>query len=688
MKNTREKFEKTNGASKLLNRINLFVKLLVTALLGIIFYTNKSIYNTIDENLVIYEKPAQLFVAVMLLIITGIILVKNPLKKRGNHILNFLYACITPFCIFIAMEIVTGNYFDPTYLTPRMIIYNLIILTVIMLLCIAVTNSLKWGPLIASFMCILFSIANYYVYTFRSIPILSTDFTTIRTALDVAGNYHLTLNFRICLGILILWTLIVLAGKLKESRIFKLRGHAVFLLTTLIFCGIFTKVYITSDYLKEQGVVLRMFRPMDSYRKYGNAVTFSRSLAYAIPEKPADYSLAAVAKIADKYRINTDETLTSKKPNIITVVNETFSDLKVLGDFSTNQDYMPFVHSLENNAITGTTYASIVGGQTANTEFEYLTNNSMAFLPSQSVAFQLYVKEELPSLITSLKEQGYGCNTGMHLGAPQNYHRDVVYPLLGFDEFVNLKNHSVSRKNRVRSFASDLYTYQTVIKDYEDFRQNVQNQNTPFEIYDLTIQNHGPYDTDHKDIPTEVTLDEQYTNAEMQRYLNLIKLSDEAFQQLVEYFQNIEEPTIIIMFGDHQPKISGKFLNKITDGKFSSWTDEQMMERYAVPFVIWANYDIKAERIEKTSMNYLQTILLDAAGLELTGYQRFLAEMRKQVPAITGLGYFGEDGNFYQLTDASSPYYEIVHEYSILQYNNLFDSKNRINNFFDIRKKE
>lgn len=684
MRRTEEKYENPSGKAKLLNRINIIIKLIITAALGIAFFTNKAIHSITDENLAIYKTPLHIFIAVALLIITGIILVQNPLKKRGNHILNLLYACITPFCIFIAMEIVTGNYFDSAYLTPRMIAYNLIILTVIMLLCIAVTDSLKWGPLIASAICILFSIANYYVYVFRSIPILSTDFTTIRTALDVAGNYHLTLNFRIYFGILMLWGLIVLAGKLKETRIFKLRGHAIFLLTTLVFCGMFTKVYITSDYLKDQGVVLRMFRPMDSYRKYGNAVTFSRSLAYAIPEKPTGYSLEAVEQIAEKYRNNTEKTDTARKPNIISVVNETFSDLKVLGDFSVNQDYMPFMHSLEDTAITGTTYASIVGGQTANTEFEYLTNNSMAFLPSQSVAFQLYVKEELPSLVSSLKTQGYGCNIGMHLGAPHNYHRDVVYPLLGFEDFLNLENHSVSRENRVRSFASDRYTYQTVIKYFEDFRNNAENHNKPFEIYDLTIQNHGPFDEDHKDIPTEITLDEKYSNAEMQRYLNLVKLSDEAFQELVEYFKNIDEPTIIIMFGDHQPKISGKFLSKVTDGKFSSWTDEQMMARYAVPFVIWANYDIGTERIEKTSMNYLQTILMNAAGLELTGYQQFLMEMRKQVPVITGLGYFGEDGSFYRLTDTSSPYYDIVHEYSMLQYNNLFDSKNRIQNFFDL----
>lgn len=37
------------------------------------------------------------------------------------------------------------------------------------------------------------------------------------------------------------------------------------------------------------------------------------------------------------------------------------------------------------------------------------------------------------------------------------------------------------------------------------------------------------------------------------QYLSLIKKSDTALQELIEYYSQVDEPTIICIFGDHQP---------------------------------------------------------------------------------------------------------------------------------------
>lgn len=88
-------------------------------------------------------------------------------------------------------------------------------------------------------------------------------------------------------------------------------------------------------------------------------------------------------------------------------MDEAFSDLSVLGDFDTNTDYMPFVHSLEKgneNTITGYLNTSVCGGNTADTEFEFLTGNTMAFLPVGSIPYQQYIKSKTPSLASYLKK--------------------------------------------------------------------------------------------------------------------------------------------------------------------------------------------------------------------------------------------------------------------------------------------
>ena len=53
---------------------------------------------------------------------------------------------------------------------------------------------------------------------------------------------------------------------------------------------------------------------------------------------------------------------------------------------------------------------------------------------------------------------------------------------------------------------------------------------------------------------------------------------------------------------------------------------------------------------------------------------------------LTGNGYVGSDGKFYELNDETSPYYSLLQDYSILQYNDLVDTKNRDNDFFNLQK--
>ena len=140
----------------------------------------------------------------------------------------------------------------------------------------------------------------------------------------------------------------------------------------------------------------KLFTPVYMTDVDGMAVTFVMNLAYMSIDKPEHYSAAEAQAVLDSYgeggamseesgsKAEEDDTQKGEDlPNIIVMMNESFSDLSVLGDFETNEDYMPFIHSLEQgekNTVTGMLNVSVCGGNTANTEFEFLTGNTMAFL--------------------------------------------------------------------------------------------------------------------------------------------------------------------------------------------------------------------------------------------------------------------------------------------------------------------
>ena len=131
----------------------------------------------------------------------------------------------------------------------------------------------------------------------------------------------------------------------------------------------------------------------------------------------------------------------------------------------------------------------------------------------------------------------------------------------------------------------------------------------------------------------------------------------------------------------------GNVMKMCIRDRYKNWNDEEMMRhRYAIPFMIWANYDIGGQKVEQTSMNYLQTLLMETTGSELTGFQKYQQDLQKEIPVLTGNGYIGADGKFYELNDETSPYYSLLQDYSILQYNDLVDTKNRDNDFFNLQK--
>ena len=108
-----------------------------------------------------------------------------------------------------------------------------------------------------------------------------------------------------------------------------------------------------------------------------------------------------------------------------------------------------------------------------------------------------------------------------------------------------------------------------------------------------------------------------------------------------------------------------------------------MENLYKVPFFIWTNYDSPEEAVEITSLNYLSTMTLERAGIDLPPYNQFLADLREQIPAINARGYYSLNNETYlAVEDASGKEAEWLRRYEILQYNAMFDEKDRSNLFF------
>lgn len=194
------------------------------------------------------------------------------------------------------------------------------------------------------------------------------------------------------------------------------------------------------------------------------------------------------------------------------------------------------------------------------------------------------------------------------------------------------------------------------------------------------MQNHSGYTEEFENFTPAVTVEGSDAKS-LSMYLSLMKETDAAVEKLVTYFEEQEEDTIIVFFGDHQPTDSVVEPIWQLQGKTgSNLTADELALRYQVPFFIWANFDIKEQQNVEMSINYLGGYMLEVAGIGLPDYQVYLENLREQVPIVTAQymetadGYAGMQegyGEWLEETDGK----DLLDIYRKMQYYLLFDNE-------------
>ena len=183
------------------------------------------------------------------------------------------------------------------------------------------------------------------------------------------------------------------------------------------------------------------------------------------------------------------------------------------------------------------------------------------------------------------------------------------------------------------------------------------------------MQNHGGFDKTYSNFHNDIQITDNHKNEQAEQYLSLVKKTDDAFKQLVEYFSKVKEPTIIVMYGDHQPAVQSSFYDSLFGKSAGSLTNEELMNKYRTPFIIWANYDIQEQTNVEISLNYLNILLFETAGLQLDEYQTFRKNLwQGQIPMMNAVGYRNDDGDLVEYDDAPEEIQNLLNEYQNIQY--------------------
>lgn len=611
---------------------------------------------------------------------------ETPVKpKRRFHLPQWVRQRVTaaraafllgPWLSYIMVEVLNNNNPFTAHSTEQDLL-NLIWYYLIFWLFRMILGRKVLAGGVSAVVCFLFGLANHYVLSFRGRIIFPCDLLTLDTAAVVAKSYDYTPDKQIWIALAVLggYLLLLLLAHIVYHPKGRQRLGRKLLWGSIAGMVIYLFAFFFTPLLPTIGIYTQQWRTQQN----GFLLNFTTAIRYSFVSEPDGYDADKVAQTARSYRSQSVTDAGELPENLIFIMNESFSDLTAaFPNLELSEDPLAFYHSLTENTVKGTMISPVTGGGTANVEFEYLTGDSLAFLPSSTVAYQLYLYDGCPSLVSQAKDLGYH-TIAFHPYLSSGWNRTSVYPWLGFDE-VHFQE-DVQDPQYIRNYVSDL-------SDYEQLFRWTEENDGPTMIFNVTMQNHSGYSQGWNNLSGDVTVTGGAKPSSITtQYFSLMKESDQAIQALVEHYSQVDEKTLIVFFGDHQPPLGNTFFETLYGKKLDERNPEEVQQAYETPFFIWANYDIPEQDDLRISSNYLGVLAAEVAGLPLTGYQQLLSRLMDVLPVAGTAGYLTADGQVTQEAEELPGYVQSLYrEYELAAYNHLFDEKHHPEDFFSLRK--
>lgn len=578
-----------------------------------------------------------------------------------HPVIRILFALVIPVGCFYTFETLTHQMSTMIELAKRLNIafYYWLFLFVFF---IAGRTSISMAICVSAIAAI--GVGNYFVVMFRSNPIVPWDIYSFETAMSVADNYVFSVDWALAEHIA-MFILMLIVGVRTNIRLNKKILRPI-LTVAMCIPAYFYISYLWQDNLERNtGLNDTLFNAKYMHSKDGFFVSFILDIHFLQIEEPKNYSDEYALSLLNEQEVEKVET-PEELPDIIAIMDETFSDPAVLGEFETNKDYMPFVHSILRgevaNTISGYTDVSVLGGNTANSEFEFLTGNSMAFFPNGSVPYLQYIRDGISTIVPQLEEYGY-TTYGTHPYRAKGWNREFIYDLMGFD--YRYFQGSFPFEDKLRNYVSDEADFKSIL----EWRNNTEG---PFFMFNVTMQNHSNYggDFDNFDPQIVAKFKNTYSNKYLNKYLSLMYETDQDVASLLSELSQSDRKTIVVFWGDHQPNdYVVRPIYKEYGLDFDNQTYEQQQQRQKTPFFIWANYDIQEQTNVEISLNYLNILLFETAGLQLDEYQTFRKNLwQGQIPMMNAVGYRNDDGDLVEYDDAPEEIQNLLNEYQNIQY--------------------
>jgi phosphoglycerol transferase MdoB-like AlkP superfamily enzyme len=465
-------------------------------------------------------------------------------------------------------------------------------------LAIGITNRLAGGVAISLYLFLVLEVANALKLHWLLIPVYPNDVRLLPDLVQVTAKSAL---FGTCaaLGILA-WAFAAVATRWQRRP--TRRAVPIVAGATALFL-----VWLSGGWLTGGSSV-----PLRAAAAVGHFNYFLWHTRDFFVPAPAGYDRAAIQRLLDRLTRSapsTERTAARAHPTVVLYLIESFTAPAWFG-YEYTGDPIPRFRALCAKSPPIVALAPGFGGGSANAEFELLTGLPVALLPPNRVPYVQDVWRKVPSIPWALKALGYR-TSAIHAGLLRFYNIDRVYPLLGFDRLMSVKESGAERDPTGRYGRDDAVVDEIL---------RIIKKESPAFIFAFPASTHWPYDYDvYMNSPLDVVdADlEPAPHHQIKTYINAIHVADRAFGRLVDQLAAIDRPILLVALGDHWPPLSHDAYAKVRNDAGAEFGTRAAEHR--VPVAIWSNYPV-APPPSALAFSALSPVILDMAGVSLDSY--------------------------------------------------------------------
>ena len=489
---------------------------------------------------------------------------------------------------------------------------------------------------------------NFYTLQLRGEPFLPWDLAQVSEAAGVASAAGIKIQTSMIVTVVVELALMagsffLYRGRHKQRWLPRVAGSAA---TAAALCLLIFGVYLQPAVCQAVGIVADPWMQDRYYRYYGVVTGFMTNLSNLEIDKPDSYSEEAVDAILDNvdesqkfstsplyptsYAATTAKDEQVKKPTIIYVMDESYWDVSELEQYGIkfDTDVSANLHALQQTSAYGRAYSPSFGGGTCDVEFEALTGYSASFLPSGSKPYQQHVTKPMFALPSYLKTQGYQ-TAAVHCFWAKYWSRDTAYPNLGLDDFISLEDMHGVTKVRKHYWTNGLVTDDSmadqIIGQYEKMKAS---SDEPVFLHAVTMQNHTNYNKDNYPDNQRVKVLEHpagmkaSTVGALEDFATGIRDADAMLGKLTAYFSQVDEPVILVFWGDHYNPIDSNYDVYTTTGYASDSSADPRLHQTTL--LLWSNYSDAQVDLGTIAAYDISPVMMNLYGLQQPLYFQFL----------------------------------------------------------------